>query len=99
MVEWLEAGLEVPALSAERAPPELMPHELFVLHEFAKLSTSRRPSMGKLPWPIPVSEIGAAHVHLGLQDHLSFNEWLRIVQMLDQVVIDHVESTQKKDDK
>lgn len=84
MQEWKAAGIEVPALANR---PALMPHELFALECYLRLSGSRRPSMGAVPMPVPISEAAAAYSFLNLAQHWAREEWLSLVSDLDDALI------------
>jgi hypothetical protein len=86
MLEWREAGIDVPALSKV---PILLPHENFLLENYLKLATSRPPSMGAVAAPIPLSETMAAYVYFDLAEHITRQEWARVVRDLDVALIDH----------
>lgn len=96
--DWLNAALQekgLPALpahggAASTDPPDLDPVEAICLEIHAKAATMRPPSMGGIP-PLPWVAVRDAVIDAGIDaNYRPLIEYL--VQYIDSIVIEHIES-------
>ena len=90
--EWAEAGIDV---SAFEKKPILWQHEIWLLNCYALCS--RPASFTGIP--VPVDNLSASIIYdrMNLAAHLSFRQWLLLVDQLDATTIEfRIEENKKK---
>lgn len=91
----VEAGQPCPALDAL---PMLEFHQRYAVETYLKVAASRPPTMGRLPMPVPISEISAAYDFLKLHEIYTRAEWMELVQICDNAVLEHAKEKADRED-